>query len=135
VALAREGKTLRTIDPVQHPATQRMAERWATPGGKDHYRRRQFIPEPVFGGIKQAIGSRRFSVRAREAVTGEWNRVRLALNLRRMQRLGCCRRNRPGAQCATPCMQAPDPLQSGSCTAGSRLMIASRRWRACIKIG
>ncbi|MEA3221521.1 IS1182 family transposase [Immundisolibacter sp.] len=88
VALAREGKTLRTIDPEQHPATQRMAERLATPQGKDHYRRRKFIPEPVFGWIKQALGFRRFSVRGREAVTGEWNLVCLALNLRRMQRLG-----------------------------------------------
>ena len=84
VTLAREGKTLRTIDPEQYPATQRMAERWATPEGKDHYRRREFFPEPVFGGIEQVMGFRRFSVRAREAVTDEWNRVCLALNLRRM---------------------------------------------------
>ena len=84
VTLAREGKTLRTIDPEQYPATQRMAERWATPEGKDHYRRREFFPEPVFGGIEQVMGFRRFSVRAREAVRDEWNRVCLALNLRRM---------------------------------------------------
>ncbi|WP_155999695.1 transposase, partial [Thioalkalivibrio sulfidiphilus] len=35
-----------------------------------------------------AMGFRRFSVRGLEAVTGEWNLVCLALNLRRMQRLG-----------------------------------------------
>lgn len=88
VALAREGKTIRPIDPQRHPATQRMAERLATPEGKDHYRRRKFIPEPVFGWAKQALGFRQFSVRSRDAVTGEWNLVCLALNLRRMQRLG-----------------------------------------------
>ena len=88
VALAREGKTIRPIDPQRHPATQRMAERLATPEGKDHYRRRKFIPEPVFGWAKQALGFRQFSVRGRDAVTGEWNLVCLALNLRRMQRLG-----------------------------------------------
>lgn len=88
VALAREGKRLRPIDPEQRPATQRMAERLATPEGKDHYRRRKFIPEPVFGWVKQGMGFRQFSVRGRAAVTGEWNLVCLALNLRRMQRLG-----------------------------------------------
>lgn len=88
VALAREGKTIRPIDPQRHPATQRMAERLATPEGKDHYRRRKFIPKPVFGWAKQALGFRQFSVRGRDAVTGEWNLVCLALNLRRMQRLG-----------------------------------------------
>jgi hypothetical protein len=88
VALAREGKKIRPIDPVQHPATQRMAERLATTEGQAHYRRRKVIPEPVFGWIKQAMGFRRFSVRGLNAVTGEWNLVCLALNLRRMQRLG-----------------------------------------------
>jgi transposase len=88
VALAREGKKIRPIDPQQHPATQRMAERLATVEGKDHYRRRKVIAEPVFGWIKQAMGFRRFSVRGLEAVSGEWNLVCLALNLRRMQRLG-----------------------------------------------
>lgn len=88
VALAREGKKSRPIDPQQHPATQRMAERLATAEGQDHYRRRKVIPEPVFGWIKQAMGFRRFSVRGLEALTGEWNLVCLALNLRRMQRLG-----------------------------------------------
>lgn len=90
VALGREGKQRRPIDPNQYPATQRMAERLASAEGQAHYRRRKVIPEPVFGWIKQAMGFRRFSVRGLEAVTGEWNLVCLALNLRRMQRLGWC---------------------------------------------
>lgn len=88
VALVREGKKMRPIDPLEHPATQRMAERLQTPEGEAHYRRRKMIPEPVFGWIKQVMGFRRFSVRGLQAVTGEWNLVCLALNLKRMQRLG-----------------------------------------------
>jgi len=88
VALAREGNKIRPIDPIEYPATQRMAERLASAEGRAHYRRRKVIPEPVFGWVKQAMGFRRFSVRGLKAVTGEWNLVCLALNLRRMQRLG-----------------------------------------------
>ncbi len=88
VALAREGGQVRAIDPQRHPASQRMAQRLATPEGKDHYRRRKVIPEPVFGWIKQAMGFRRFSVRGLAQANGEWNLVCLALNLRRMYRLG-----------------------------------------------
>lgn len=88
VALAREGKKIRPIDPVAQPATQRMAERLKTPAGEAHYRRRKVIPEPVFGWIKQVMGFRRFSVRGLQAVTGEWNLVCMALNLKRMRTLG-----------------------------------------------
>jgi hypothetical protein len=52
------------------------------------YLLRPLIVEPVFGWAKQALDFRQFSVRGRDAVTGEWNLVCLALNLRRMQRLG-----------------------------------------------
>ena len=88
VALGREGSKERRIDPDTHRATQRMAERLATPEGQAHYRRRKVIAEPVFGWIKQAMGFRRFSVRWLAQVNGEWNLVCLALNLRRMHRLG-----------------------------------------------
>ncbi|MES0874125.1 transposase [Sinimarinibacterium thermocellulolyticum] len=62
-----EGKAIRPIDPERHLATQRIAERLATPEGKDHYQQRQFIPEPVFGWVKQATDFRRFSIRVRHA--------------------------------------------------------------------
>lgn len=83
----RHGKVPRR-DPDTHPATHRMARRMATPEGKEHYRRRKVIPEPVFGWIKQAIGFRTFSLRGLDKVTEEWNLVCLATNLRRMHRLG-----------------------------------------------
>lgn len=88
VSLAGRHGTVPPRDPDTHPATYRMAERMATAEGKEHYRRRKCIPEPVFGWIKQALGFRTFSVRGLAKVTGEWNLVCLALNLRRMHRLG-----------------------------------------------
>lgn len=88
VALAREGAKVRSIDPQKHPASQRMAERLASAEGQAHYRRRKVIPEPVFGWIKQAMGFRQFSLRGLSAVNGEWNLVCLALNLRRLHRMG-----------------------------------------------
>jgi len=88
VAQAREGGKVRPIDPQKHPASQRMAERLASAEGQAHYRRRKVIPEPVFGWIKQAMGFRQFSLRGLPQVNGEWNLVCLALNLRRLHRLG-----------------------------------------------
>lgn len=88
VSLAGRHGKVPPRDPETHPATRRMAKRLATPEGKDHYRRRKMIPEPVFGWVKQAIGFRTFSVRGLAKVTGEWNLVCLATNLRRMHRLG-----------------------------------------------
>lgn len=85
---ARQGGKPHKIDPDRHPASQRMAERMATAEGKEHYRHRKFIPEPVFGWIKAAMGFRHFNVRGLAAANGEWHLVCLASNLRRMHRLG-----------------------------------------------
>lgn len=84
VALGREGKDRTAIDPKGYPASARMAERLATPEGQAHYRRRKVIPEPVFGWIKHVMGFRQFSLRGLTKVTGEWNLVCLATNVRRM---------------------------------------------------
>lgn len=88
VALGREDKQQRRVDGERHPATARMAQRLKTPEGQAHYRRRKTIPEPVFGWIKQALGFRRFSLRGLTATKAEWNLVCMAVNLRRMHRLG-----------------------------------------------
>jgi transposase len=88
VALGREDKRQRAVDAERYPATARMAQRLASEDGKAHYRRRKAIPEPVFGWIKQAMGFRRFSLRGLHAVKAEWHLVCLAMNLRRMHRLG-----------------------------------------------
>jgi len=84
VALGREGKQRAAMDAERYPATGRMAERLASPEGQALYRRRKVIPEPVFGWIKHVLGFRQFSLRGVTKVTGEWNLVCLAINLRRM---------------------------------------------------
>ena len=84
VALGGEGKDRRAIDPKRYPATVRMAERLASAEGQAQYRRRKVVVEPVFGWVKHVMGFRQFSLRGVTKVTGEWNLVCLALNVRRM---------------------------------------------------
>jgi transposase len=85
VALGREGKNRTAIDRERYPASARMAERLASAEGQGHYRRRKVIPEPVFGWIKHIIGFRQFSFRGLTKVSGEWNLVCVAINVRRMR--------------------------------------------------
>jgi transposase len=84
VALGREGKEQAAIQSERYPATARMAERLASPEGQGYYRRRKVIPEPVFGWVKHILGFRQFSLRGLKKVTGEWDLVCLAINMRRM---------------------------------------------------
>ena len=89
IALGREGKTSpRTIDPVTHPATARMHARMTSDAGKDHYRRRKTLPEPVFGWIKSVLGIVQLGSRGLARVQDEWQLVCAAVNLRRMHRMG-----------------------------------------------
>lgn len=83
IALGREGKKELKISPEQE-ATLRMKAKLATPEGEAAYRRRKVIVEPVFGWVKRVVGFRQFSLRGLVNVTGEWNLVCLAVNLRRM---------------------------------------------------
>jgi transposase len=87
VALGREAKDRKSIDPQCYPATARMVERLASAEGQAHYRRRKVIPEPVFGWIKHVMGFRQFSLRGVTKVTGEWSLVCLAVNMRRLWKL------------------------------------------------
>ena len=52
--------------------------------GKEHYKERKWIVEPVFGWIKSAMNFRSFSLRGLENVGGEWDLVCFAANLRRL---------------------------------------------------
>lgn len=84
VSLGREGKEPRLAkDPDAH-ATKRMGEKLKSQSGRERYRKRKGIVEPVFGWVKNVLGFRAFSMRGIAKVTGEWNLVCLALNLRRM---------------------------------------------------
>ena len=63
---------------------QTMAHRLATQAGRAAYALRKQTVEPVFGIIKSVMGFRQFSLRGLRKVTGEWNLVCLAWNVKRM---------------------------------------------------
>jgi hypothetical protein len=66
----------------------RMERKLRTKKGRDHYRRRKVIVEPVFGQIKEAMGFRRFSLRGKEKVTAEWYLVCAVHDLGKLFRSG-----------------------------------------------
>ena len=67
---------------------ERMARKLRTRKGRDHYRRRKFIVEPVFGQVKEATGFRRFSLRGKRKVDAEWHLVCAVHNLGKLFRSG-----------------------------------------------
>ena len=83
----------RPLDKIKAPKTiidpvlVAMAEKLKTPEGKATYRRRACTVEPVFGIIKAALGFRQFMLRGLGKVSGEWNLVCLAYNLKRLHTL------------------------------------------------
>ena len=83
----------RPLDKIKAPKTiidpvlVAMAEKLKTPEGKATYRKRACSVEPVFGIIKAALGFRQFLLRGLEKVSGEWNLVCLAYNLKRLHTL------------------------------------------------
>jgi hypothetical protein len=72
--------------PLKADATpmQAMAHRLTTKAGTAAYGIRKQTVEPVFGIIKSVMGFRQFSLRGLRKVTGEWNPVCLAWNVKRM---------------------------------------------------
>lgn len=72
---------------ITDPVLLAMAGKLKTPEGEALYRRRACTVEPVFGIIKAVMGFRQFLLRGLEKVSGEWNLVCLACNLKRLHRL------------------------------------------------
>jgi transposase len=68
-------------------ATERMLHRLKTPAGRALYGLRKQTVEPVFGIIKHAMRFRQFLLRGKAKVTGEWQLVSLAYNLKRLHAL------------------------------------------------
>jgi transposase len=85
VSLGR-GEALPDRVAEKKPSTRRMARRLRTQRGRERYRLRKTVVEPVFGWIKQVLGFRGFLLRGVRKVRGEWNLVCLAMNLKRMGR-------------------------------------------------
>ena len=72
--------------PLPENATpmQKMAHKLKTIKGRATYALRKQIVEPVFGIIKSVMGFRQFSMRGIKKVSGEWDLVCLAWNVKRM---------------------------------------------------
>ena len=87
ISLGHEVRPAKPPNPA-HVASPRMADRLKSAAGRARYRRRKAIVEPVIGWIKEVLGFRRFSLRGVAKAHGEWNVVCLAVNLRRLHRIG-----------------------------------------------
>jgi len=83
----------RPLDQIKPPKTLTdpvllaMAAKLKTEEGRARYRKRACTVEPVFGIIKAGLGFRQFLLRGLQKVTGEWNLVCLAYNLKRLHTL------------------------------------------------
>ena len=69
------------------PWRRAMKEKLQTDTGRALYARRKQTVEPVFGIIKHAMGFRQFLLRGAEKVSGEWELVTLAYNMKRLWNL------------------------------------------------
>jgi transposase len=87
ISLGHEARPTKPPNPT-HVASHRMVDRLKSDAGRARYRRRKAIVEPVIGWIKEALGFRRVSLRGVAKARGEWNLVCLAVNLKRLHRIG-----------------------------------------------
>ena len=65
-----------------------MRSKLQSAAGRDVYKMRKAIVEPVFGQIKEQRGFRRFSLRGKQNVRREWRLVCAASNLLKLFRAG-----------------------------------------------
>jgi len=65
-----------------------MRQKLSSPEGRELYKQRKAIVEPVFGQIKEARGLRRFLLRGLDAVRAEFNLFALTHNLLKLYRAG-----------------------------------------------
>jgi transposase len=65
-------------------AVKRMEAKLQTEEGKEIYRQRKKIVEPVFGQIKFNLGFRRFRLRGSDKAGGEWTLVCLVHNIKKI---------------------------------------------------
>lgn len=69
--------------PEKATPKERMAHKLKSPEAAALYALRKQTVEPVFGIIKHCMRFRQFLMRGKENVTGEWNLVCTAYNLKR----------------------------------------------------
>ena len=69
------------------PCTQRMGQKLRSEDGRQRFKRRKAIVEPVYGWIKHVLGFRAVSMRGLAKAKGEWSLVCMVVNVRRMATL------------------------------------------------
>ena len=74
--------------PADATAREQMQHKLKTESGHAVYKMRKVIVEPVFGQIKECRGFRRFSLRGKQNVRGEWRLVCAVSNLLKLFRSG-----------------------------------------------
>jgi hypothetical protein len=87
---------------VAKAVTEYMREKLKTDEGRDVYKQRKMIVEPVFGQVKEVRGFRRFSFRGLRKNEAEWQLVCLTHNLLKLFRARPCGsrlKNDQGAGC------------------------------------
>jgi len=67
--------------PLGLSVKERMRRKLKTKKGKETYAKRKWIVEPPFGQIKEARGIRRFLLRGKRKVCGEWSLINTTHNL------------------------------------------------------
>jgi len=72
---------------INDPRLRRMRAKLDSDAGRAIYAKRKQTVEPVFGVIKEAMGFRQFLLRGQEKVSGEWELVCLAYNVKRLHGL------------------------------------------------
>ncbi len=75
---------------VTEAVTEHMREKLKTEEGREVYKQRKLIVEPVFGQVKEVRGFRRFSFRGLQKNDAEWQLVCLTHNLLKLFRRRPC---------------------------------------------
>jgi len=76
--------TAKPAKVIKDPRLLAMREKLQTDAGRRLYAKRKQTVEPVFGIIKHVMGFRQFLLRGLAKVSGEWELVRLAYNVKRL---------------------------------------------------
>jgi len=67
---------------------EKMKQKIDSPEGRHHYSKRLGIVEPVFGNINTTIGIKRFTLRGKNKVNGQWQLMTMLHNILKIHRYG-----------------------------------------------
>ena len=75
------------LPTIRSPFTLAMKKKMQRPESREKYRLRKQTIEPVFGTIKKWMGFTQFQLRGHAKVSGEWQLVTLAYNMKRLWKM------------------------------------------------